>query len=74
MAEDLFLVFSNPVDGQENAYTDWYKNTHLGDVLKVPGVVTSGEMVLHEALDMASVSMATWRPAGRRQISAAPVH
>jgi hypothetical protein len=116
MTGDLFLVFSNPTPGKESTYIDWYENTHLSDVLKVPGVVaaqrysiapmkipeaegtptpaapehrflavyeldrdpdevmgeflhrvTSGQMILSESLDMSTVSMATWRPAGRRQ-------
>jgi hypothetical protein len=36
-----FIVFSNPVDGRELAYNDWYDNVHLGEVLAVPGFVAA---------------------------------
>jgi hypothetical protein len=39
MTNNLMLVFSNPVAGQDDQYNAWYDNIHLGDVLDVPGVV-----------------------------------
>src|ERR1700737_2067478 len=36
-----FVVFSNPVDGREDEYNDWYDNVHLADVLAVDGVVSA---------------------------------
>jgi hypothetical protein len=39
MTNNLMLVFSNPVAGEDDQYNAWYDNIHLGDVLKVPGVV-----------------------------------
>lgn len=33
------IVFTNPVEGREDEYNDWYTNTHLPDVLRIPGVV-----------------------------------
>lgn len=36
---DLLLVFSNPVDGQEEPYNEWYDRTHLAEIVAVPGVV-----------------------------------
>ena len=38
MANNIMIVLTNPVEGDEDAYNDWYTNTHLADVLKVPGV------------------------------------
>ena len=35
------IVLTNPVDGREDEYNDWYTNVHLDDVLKVPGVVAA---------------------------------
>jgi hypothetical protein len=35
----LFLVFTNPVEGAEDAYNSWYNEQHLADVVKVPGYV-----------------------------------
>lgn len=33
------IVFTNPVAGREDEYNSWYTDTHLGDVLKIPGIV-----------------------------------
>ncbi|MGV0791494.1 hypothetical protein [Mycolicibacterium sp. XJ1819] len=41
MADRLLLVFTNPVEGQEADFDDWYDNTHVGDILSVPGVVAA---------------------------------
>jgi hypothetical protein len=41
MARHVFVVFTNPVAGQEKTYNDWYTNQHLADVLKVPGFVSA---------------------------------
>ena len=41
MADDLFLVFSNPVSGREDEFNEWYDHQHLGDVLAVPGVAAA---------------------------------
>lgn len=35
----LFLVLTNPVDGQEDEYNRWYNDEHIDDVLAVPGFV-----------------------------------
>ncbi|MFJ8816374.1 hypothetical protein [Amycolatopsis thermoflava] len=57
MADDLFLVFSNPVPGRADEYNDWYDQRHLGDVLAVPGVTAArryslAPAALPEAEDM----------------------
>jgi hypothetical protein len=36
---DLYLVFSNPVEGREDEYNAWYDEVHLPDVQRIPGVV-----------------------------------
>jgi hypothetical protein len=41
MARHTFVVFTNPAEGQEDEYNDWYDNTHLHDVLKVEGFVAA---------------------------------
>lgn len=33
------MVFTNPNDGQEDEFNRWYDDQHIGDVLRVPGVV-----------------------------------
>lgn len=35
------IVFSNPVEGREDEYNDWYTHRHLADVLRVPGIVAA---------------------------------
>lgn len=35
----LYFVFADPVDGQEEAFNDWYQNVHIPEVLQVPGFV-----------------------------------
>ncbi|WP_175817223.1 DUF4286 family protein [Burkholderia diffusa] len=42
------MVLSNPVDGREDEYNDWYSNTHLDDVLRVPGIVGAQRFRLAE--------------------------
>ncbi|BBZ14988.1 DUF4286 family protein [Mycobacterium branderi] len=117
MADSLMLVFTNAVEGQDDAFNEWYDSRHLGDVLAVPGVVAaqryelapmklpegdeapaqlpapahrylaiyeldrdpddvmkeflgrvgSGQMDLTDSLDLSSISLATWKPSGRRR-------
>lgn len=39
--DGLFLVFSNPSAGREDEFNAWYEETHIPDVLKVPGVASA---------------------------------
>ena len=39
MARNLLLVFSNPVDGREEEFNDWYTNHHLDEILAIDGFV-----------------------------------
>jgi hypothetical protein len=48
MARHTFVVFTNPVEGREDEYNDWYDNTHLSDVLKVDGIVAAQRFKLAE--------------------------
>lgn len=32
------VVLSKPVAGREEAYNDWYQNTHLGELVALPGI------------------------------------
>jgi hypothetical protein len=41
MSTQYFMVLTDPVEGQEAAYNDWYDNRHLADVLKVDGFVSA---------------------------------
>jgi len=35
----VLVALTNPVEGREKEYNDWYDNTHLVDVAKIPGIV-----------------------------------
>ena len=39
MARHTFVVFTNPLEGQEDEFNDWYNNQHLADVLAIEGFV-----------------------------------
>ena len=39
MKDHVLTVLSNPTEGRENDYNEWYDQVHLSDVLKVEGVV-----------------------------------
>src|SRR5215469_214807 len=41
MAKHTFLVLTNPVQGKEKEYNDWYTNQHIPDVVSVPGIVAA---------------------------------
>jgi hypothetical protein len=48
MAKHVFVVLTNSVEGQEDAFNEWYDNTHLGDVLKVPGFLSAQRFKLSD--------------------------
>jgi hypothetical protein len=33
----VMLVFANPIPGKEAEFNDWYTNTHMGDLVQLPG-------------------------------------
>ena len=35
------IVMTNPVEGRDGEYNDWYTNIHLHDVLKIPGIIAA---------------------------------
>lgn len=37
----LFIVLTNPADGREGDYNEWYNRQHLPDVLAIPGFVAA---------------------------------
>ena len=49
MGKHMLLVLSNATEGEDSAFNEWYTNTHLGDVLKVPGFVAAQRYALSEA-------------------------
>ena len=40
MEKYVVMIKSNAVSGKEAEYEDWYNNTHLEEVLQVPGFVS----------------------------------
>jgi hypothetical protein len=42
MGDRLFyLVFSNPVEGREDEFNEWYDTVHVPEVLAVPGMISA---------------------------------
>src|SRR5262245_61243364 len=48
MEKHLFVGFTNPVEGQEDAFNAWYSDVHLKDVLKDPGIVAAQRFKLSD--------------------------
>jgi len=39
MTKHVLLVFTDPVEGRDDEYNQWYNDVHLGEVLQTPGFV-----------------------------------
>ncbi len=39
MSKYIMMVYTNPVEGKEDEYNEWYSNVHLSEVLGLPGFV-----------------------------------
>lgn len=48
MARYTFLVLTNSADGQDQTFNTWYNDTHIPDVLRVPGFVAARRFKLTE--------------------------
>lgn len=46
MARYVFAVHSNPVEGREQEYNDWYSDRHLQDLLACPGIISARRLEL----------------------------
>lgn len=46
MGRYLFVVHSNPVEGREQEYNDWYSNQHFEELLTIPGVLSARRFTL----------------------------
>jgi hypothetical protein len=56
MPKATLVVLSNPVSAEkEDEYNDWYDNTHLADVVRVPGFVSAQRYRLAEVEVMPDV-------------------
>ena len=38
MPKHVVVVLSEPFEGQDKAYNDWYENTHIDEVLSSAGI------------------------------------
>ena len=41
MGNYIFAVYTNPVEGREDEYNDWYETRHLADLYACPGIVSA---------------------------------
>lgn len=41
MTNPALMVFTSPSDGQDSEYNEWYTNTHVPEVLEIPGIVAA---------------------------------
>jgi antibiotic biosynthesis monooxygenase (ABM) superfamily enzyme len=41
MARYKMLVLSRPTPGHEERYNDWYQNTHLAQIVSLPGFISA---------------------------------
>lgn len=47
MPKAILVLGTNPVSAErEDEYNDWYTNTHIGDVMKLDGVIAARRYVL----------------------------
>jgi len=51
MASYKFVVLTNPKPGQDAEYNHWYDETHLRDVVDVPGFVAAQRFKIDDAPD-----------------------
>lgn len=43
------VVFSNPVEGKDAEFNEWYDNVHIPELLRVPGMLSAKRYTLQEA-------------------------
>jgi hypothetical protein len=41
MGKHVLMVYTNPTEGKEDEFNQWYNDIHLGEVLQVPGIVSA---------------------------------
>ena len=46
--KSFFLVFSNPAEGKDEEFNEWYDAVHVPEVTAVPGVVSGQRFDVHE--------------------------
>ena len=43
------VVFSNPVEGKDAEFNEWYDNVHIPQLLQVPGMLSAKRYALQDA-------------------------
>lgn len=43
------IVFSNPLDGKDDEFNEWYDNVHIPDLLAIPGMLSAQRYNLKDA-------------------------
>lgn len=51
-AKMMFVVLTNPREGREDAFNEWYTEHHLSDLLRLPGIVAARRYALTGAQPM----------------------
>ena len=54
MSDAIYIVQTNPLEGREDEYNDWYTNQHLQDIVALPGFVSAQRFVVEPAPDSPS--------------------
>jgi hypothetical protein len=67
--DDLLLVFTNPTDGREAEFNEWYDTTHVRDVLAVPGVVAARRYAVSEVDTAETEGMPSPPPPAHRYLA-----
>jgi hypothetical protein len=49
MSTSVFIVHTNPVEGREAEFEEWYSQRHLRDVVQIPGFVRARRYRLSES-------------------------
>lgn len=60
MTAYTLVVMSQPVEGREDEYNEWYSNQHLGDVLNVEGFTAARRFTVAEGYTAALGYMALY--------------
>jgi hypothetical protein len=50
MGKFKLVVLANPTDGREEEFNEWYSNTHLADIVAVPGFRSAQRFKLKEPM------------------------
>ena len=69
MNKHVFVVFSEPVAGQEQEYNQWYSKQHIFDLLKVPGLIRASRYELADDVDAGAGPNTSPAASGQRYLA-----